>query len=53
MSESIDDRTDAAILNSQASDQELERAGEFGPEKAANPTVPSALICIPFTARAR
>lgn len=41
---------DDAVLNVDVSDDALERAGLTGLANAANPTVPSALICIPFVA---
>ena len=42
-----EDQTDDAILSFDVSDEALEGAG-LGEETAANPTVPSAIICIPF-----
>lgn len=41
-------RLDDAILNFDVSDDALERAAGAGLANAANPTLPSALICIPF-----
>jgi len=43
-------RLDDAVLNFDVSDDALERAGGTGLANAANPTMPSALICIPFEA---
>jgi hypothetical protein len=39
---------DQAILTFDVSDDALERAGGSGKNEAANPTLPSALVCIPF-----
>jgi hypothetical protein len=41
---------DDAVLNLDVSDDALERAGATGLANAANPTMPWALICIPFVA---
>jgi hypothetical protein len=43
----IEDQMDDAIPGFDVSDEALERAG-IGEETAANPTVPSAIICIRF-----
>ncbi len=42
------DHSDDTILNVEISDDEMERAAGSGRENIANPTVPSALICVPF-----
>jgi hypothetical protein len=50
MSESANERyqPDDAILNFEVTDDALERAGGTDKAIAANPTVPSAIICVPF-----
>jgi hypothetical protein len=40
--------TDEAALTFDVADDALERAGGSGKNDAANPTLPSALVCIPF-----
>jgi hypothetical protein len=42
------DLTDDTILDFEIADEALERAAGTGRENVANPTVPSAIICIPF-----
>jgi hypothetical protein len=37
-----------AILHDDVSDETLERAAAPAQARSANPTVPSAIICIPF-----
>ena len=44
------DQSDDTILHFEIPDDELERAAGTARENIANPTVPSALICIPFEA---
>ena len=41
------DQSEAEILNEDVCDEALERAAD-GRALATNPTVPSAIICIPF-----
>ena len=45
--ESLRDADEAALIFD-VSDEALERAGGSGKHEAANPTVPSAIVCIPF-----
>jgi len=40
--------TEETILTFDVCDDALERAGGSGKNEAANPTLPSAIICIPF-----
>ena len=42
------DQTEEDLLNFDVSDEALETAAGIRKEIAANPTVPSAIICIPF-----
>jgi len=42
------EQAEEAILNFEVSDEELEMAAGSGKQKLANPTVPSAIICLPF-----
>jgi hypothetical protein len=50
MSNDQRDRTENEIFTDGVSDDALERAAGTRQELAANPTVPSAIICIPFEA---
>ncbi len=42
------EQAEEAILHDEVSDEELEMAAGSGKQKMANPTVPSAIICLPF-----
>lgn len=42
------EQTEEEILNYEVSDEALETAAETGQQKAAIPTAPFAIICIPF-----
>jgi hypothetical protein len=42
------EQAEEAILHDEVSDEELEMAAGSGKQKVANPTVPSAIICLPF-----
>jgi hypothetical protein len=42
------DQAEEEILHDGVSDEELETAAGMGKVKVANPTVPFAIICIPF-----
>jgi len=42
------DCSEHELLNPAVGDDVLERAAGNDPARAANPTVPSAIICIPF-----
>jgi hypothetical protein len=44
------DRTEHDILTSDVSDDALERAAGSGRQDMANPTVPSAIFCVPLEA---
>jgi len=52
MNEISDERdwSEAEMLDGDVSDDALEQAAGSGKRDAANPTVPSAIICIPFEA---
>jgi hypothetical protein len=47
MSENLRDRTEDSVLHDEIADEALERAA-YGKAITTNPTVPSAIICIPF-----
>jgi hypothetical protein len=42
------DQSEEEILNFDVSDEALETAGGARKENVANPTIPSAIICLPF-----
>jgi len=47
MSENVRDQNEDSVLHDEISDEALERAA-YGRAITTNPTVPSAIICIPF-----
>jgi hypothetical protein len=44
------ERSEDSIFHNDVSDEALERMAAPGQARLANPTVPSAIICIPFEA---
>ncbi len=47
MNENVRDQSEAIVLHEEIADEAIERAA-YGKAITTQPTVPSALICIPF-----